>query len=100
MASHDYLLLNYGDGYAMFDGSLVFHEFGKLDIQVLINYIANTLAGVMGAEYAVLTDRVMAGIAKQRSYSFMPLITFLERQRSTVSQHNERKRTAEQVNQT
>ena len=52
LASHDYLLLDCGDGYAMFVGSPVLQEPGKLDIQVLIDYITDTLGGVIGAEYA------------------------------------------------
>lgn len=52
LASHDYLLLDGGDGYAMFDGSPVLQESVKLDIQVLIDYITDTLGGVIGAEYA------------------------------------------------
>ena len=52
LASHDYLLIDHGDGYAMFDGSPVLQEPGKLDIQVLIDYITDTLGGVIGADYA------------------------------------------------
>jgi 2',3'-cyclic-nucleotide 2'-phosphodiesterase (5'-nucleotidase family) len=52
LASHDYLLLDSGDGYAMFAGSPVLQEPGKPDIQVLIDYISGTLGGVIGAEYA------------------------------------------------
>ena len=52
LASHDYLLLDYGDGYAMFDGSPVLQEPARPDTQVLIDYIADTLGGVIGAEYA------------------------------------------------
>ena len=52
LASHDYLLLDYGDGYAMFAGSPVLQESIKPDIQALIDYITDTLGGVVGAEYA------------------------------------------------
>lgn len=52
LASHDYLLLDCGDGYAMFEGSPVLMEPGELDIQVLIDYITDTLGGTVGAEYA------------------------------------------------
>ncbi len=52
LASHDYLLLDYGDGYAMFAGSPVLQESIKPDIQALIDYITDTLGGVVVAEYA------------------------------------------------
>lgn len=52
LASHDYLLLDHGDGYAMFAGSPVLQQPVKPDYQVLIDYITDTLGGVIGAEYA------------------------------------------------
>ncbi len=52
LASHDYMLLNHGDGYTMFDGCKVLQESVKLDNQVLIDYITGTLAGVIPADYA------------------------------------------------
>lgn len=52
LASHDYLLLNHGDGYTMFDGSPVLREPVKPDVQVLTDYLTDTLGGVIGAEYA------------------------------------------------
>ena len=51
LASHDYQLLNNGDGYAMFAGAPVLQESVKLDNQVLMDYIINTLGGVVGAGY-------------------------------------------------
>ena len=60
LASHDYMLKSCGDGYAMFgtkninilrDGVLV-------DNQVLINYIIDTLGGVVGEEYAEAQGRI------------------------------------------
>ena len=51
LASHDYQLLNNGDGYTMFDGATVLQESVKLDNQVLMDYIIDTLGGVIGEEY-------------------------------------------------
>ena len=51
VASHDYQLLNNGDGYTMFDGATVLQESVKLDNQVLIDYIVGTLGGVVGEGY-------------------------------------------------
>ena len=51
VASHDYQLLNNGDGYTMFDGCNVLQESVKLDNQVLIDYITGTLGGVVGEGY-------------------------------------------------
>ena len=51
LASHDYMLLNNGDGYTMFEGCKVLQESVKLDNQVLIDYITETLGGVIGEEY-------------------------------------------------
>ena len=52
LASHDYQLLDNGDGYTMFDGAKVLQESVKLDNQVLLDYIVDTLGGVVGEEYA------------------------------------------------
>ena len=51
LASHDYQLLNNGDGYTMFKGCKVLQESVKLDNQVLIDYITQTLGGVVGEGY-------------------------------------------------
>ena len=51
VASVDYTLLDKGDGYAMFDGVAVLQDRVKLDNQVLIDYITQTLGGVIGEEY-------------------------------------------------
>jgi hypothetical protein len=46
------MLLNNGDGYTMFDDCPVLQQSVKLDNQVLIDYIVDTLGGVVGEEYA------------------------------------------------
>ena len=51
LASHDYQLLSHGDGYTMYDGAPVLQESVKIDNQVLIDYITQTLGGVIGEEY-------------------------------------------------
>ena len=52
IASHDYMLLNNGDGYTMFNGAKVLQQSVKLDNQVLIDYISDTLGGFIGKEYS------------------------------------------------
>ena len=47
----DYQLLNHGDGYTMYDGCKVLQESVKLDNQVLIDYITESLNGVVGEGY-------------------------------------------------
>ncbi len=55
LASHDYMLLNHGDGYTMFDGATLLQDRVKLDNQVLIDYITEDLGGVIGPDYEELT---------------------------------------------
>ncbi|MCR5732977.1 MAG: bifunctional metallophosphatase/5'-nucleotidase [Lachnospiraceae bacterium] len=52
VASHDYMLLNNGDGHTAFDGAELVQDCVKLDNQVLIDYITQSLDGVVGEEYA------------------------------------------------
>ena len=56
-ASHNYMLLESGDGYSMFRGAPVLQDRVKLDNQVLIDYITETLGGVIGAEYEEMTGQ-------------------------------------------
>ena len=51
LASHDYMLLNHGDGYTMFDGCKLLQDRVKLDNQVLIDYIVDSLGGSIGEQY-------------------------------------------------
>ena len=51
VASHDYQLLDNGDGYTMFEGCTVLQQSVKLDNQVLIDYITGTLGGVVSEGY-------------------------------------------------
>ena len=55
LASHDYMLLNGGDGYSIFAGAPVLQDRVKLDNQVLIDYITENLGGVIGEQYEDLT---------------------------------------------
>jgi 2',3'-cyclic-nucleotide 2'-phosphodiesterase (5'-nucleotidase family) len=52
LASHNYMLLERGDGFTMFDGCKVLQNAVKLDNQLLIDYITDTLGGMVGEEYA------------------------------------------------
>ena len=52
LASHNFMLLQEGDGFNMFRGAPVLQESVKLDNQSLIDYITETLSGTVGAEYA------------------------------------------------
>jgi len=52
LASHNYMLLDHGDGYTMFDGAPLLQDCVKLDNQVLGDYITETLGGVIPEEYA------------------------------------------------
>ena len=51
LASHNYHLLNNGDGYTMYKGAKVLQESVKLDNQVLIDYITQTLGGAVAEGY-------------------------------------------------
>ncbi len=51
LAGSDYLLLNQGDGFTMFDGAPVLMDCGKLDNQMLMDHILDTLGGVVGEDY-------------------------------------------------
>ena len=55
LASHDYMLLNNGDGYTAFEGAKLLQDRVKLDNQVLIDYITENLGGEIGPEYEELT---------------------------------------------
>lgn len=52
LASHDYMLLNKGDGINMFSENKILVQPVILDNQVLIDYINEYLDGVVGEEYA------------------------------------------------
>ncbi|MBQ7693113.1 MAG: bifunctional metallophosphatase/5'-nucleotidase [Oscillospiraceae bacterium] len=57
LASHDYMLLDAGDGFTMFAGAPRLQERVKLDNQVLSDYITENLGGVIGPEYETLTGQ-------------------------------------------
>ena len=52
LAGHDYMLLSAGDGFSMFAGAPLLLDCVKLDSEMLIDYITETLGGVIGGEYA------------------------------------------------
>ena len=51
VASHDFMLLNGGDGYTMVKDCKVLMKDGKQDYQALADYITGTLGGVIGPGY-------------------------------------------------
>ena len=51
LAANDYLLFSYGDGYTMFKDVTVLQKGVKLDNQVLIDYMVDTLGGQIPDEY-------------------------------------------------
>ena len=51
VASHNFMLLNHGDGYTMVKDCKVLLREGKEDYQALIDYITGTLGGVIGQGY-------------------------------------------------
>ena len=51
LASIGYQLLNNGDGYTMYAGAKILQDNVKLDNQVLIDYITQTLGGTVGEGY-------------------------------------------------
>ena len=65
LASHNYMLLNNGDGYTVFDGAPLLQDCVKLDNQVLIDYITEDLGGVIGEEYENLTGQGRIVIVEQ-----------------------------------
>jgi 2',3'-cyclic-nucleotide 2'-phosphodiesterase (5'-nucleotidase family) len=52
VSGHNYLLLENGVGFSMFDGAPVLQDKVKLENQVMIDYILDSLSGVIGGEYA------------------------------------------------
>lgn len=52
LAGHNYMLLERGDGFTMFEGAKLLQDRVKLDNQVLIDYITESLGGVIGEAYA------------------------------------------------
>lgn len=52
LAGHNYMLLENGDGYTMFDGAPLLQDCVKSDNQVLIDYITESLGGEVGEDYS------------------------------------------------
>ena len=52
LASHDYMLINNGDGNTMFKDANFLQTSGKVDNQVLMDYITETLGGEIPDEYS------------------------------------------------
>lgn len=52
VGSINFILLENGDGMTAFDGAKLLEDNGKVDNQILIDYITGTLGGVVGGEYS------------------------------------------------
>ena len=52
LSACNYILFDHGDGFTMFDDAKVIEDSTKLDNQVLIDYIKDTLNGTIGEAYA------------------------------------------------
>ncbi len=52
LTTNNYTLFEYGDGFTMFDNAKVIEDSTRLDNQVLIDYIKETLGGTVGEKYA------------------------------------------------
>ncbi len=58
LASHSYLLMEYGGGATMFKESKLLSDTGILDVELLENYITENLNGVVGAQYIESQNRI------------------------------------------
>ncbi len=58
LASHSYLLMEYGGGATMFKESKLLSDTGILDVELLENYITENLNGVVGSQYAESQNRI------------------------------------------
>lgn len=52
LTTSNYVLFEHGDGFTMFDDAKVIEDSTRLDNQVLIDYIKETLGGTIGEKYA------------------------------------------------
>ena len=58
IASNNFILLECGDGMTMFEGAEVVSDTGILDIEILEQYIAENLGGVIDKSYAEADHRI------------------------------------------
>lgn len=58
LASHSYLLMEYGGGATMFKRAKLLSDTGILDVELLESYITENLNGVVGKEYAQSQQRI------------------------------------------
>lgn len=69
LASHDYMLLNGGDGMVMFKGDEVVKDRVMPDNEILIKYIVDELGGVVGSDYAEPQGRITIKLGVADVYS-------------------------------
>ena len=70
LATHNYMLKNGGDGYTMFgkDNINILKDEVMVDSEVLINYIADVLGGVVSEEYAQPQGRIsIVNVAEEQN---------------------------------
>jgi len=58
LASHSYMLKEYGSGATMFKNATILSETGILDVELLEAYIADELNGTVSANYAASQNRI------------------------------------------
>ena len=79
LASHNYMLKDGGDGYAMFgeDNITILQDEVMVDNEVLISYIRDELGGVVGQEYAQPQGRItiVDGVAAEPVAGFSDVTT-------------------------
>lgn len=68
LASHNYLLLDRGDGATMFNDVEIVSNSGMLDVELLETYVNDYLGGVIGKEYENSQNRVKV-VAEKPSHS-------------------------------
>lgn len=59
IASHNYYLLEYGNGMTMLKGAKILQNDGMLDVELLEKYIVENLGGVIGQEYAQMNVNIL-----------------------------------------
>ncbi len=58
IASHNYYLLEYGNGMTMLKDAKILRNDGMLDVELLEQYIVENLGGVIGQEYAQVNTNI------------------------------------------
>ena len=59
LASHNYLLLDRGNGASMFDNAKIIVNNGMLDVELLEIFITENLSGSIGEDYKASQGRIV-----------------------------------------